>query len=88
MKPAIDPADLLWEPAEAQTVAEAIAGGTITGAEPIDYPLTDGLILYLTGKSGNQLALDIGAVPDGGPDTNPFYIRLAVIPQAQEAQKV
>lgn len=90
MRPAAAITDnLLWEPAGAQTIAEAIEGGTITGAEPIDYPLTDGLIIYLTGRSGRQLALEIGADPDADPtEGNPFYINLAEIPQTQEAQRL
>ena len=90
MKPAAAILDnLLWEPAGAQTIAEAIAGSTITGAEPIDYPLTDGLIIYLIGKSGRQLALEIGADPDTDPtEGNPFYINFAEIPQIQEAQRL
>lgn len=90
MKPAAAITDnLLWEPAGAQTIAEAIEGSTITGAEPIDYPLTDGLIIYLTGRSGRQLALEIGADPDADPtEGNPFYINLAAIPQTQEAQRL
>ena len=86
MKPATAFDDnTIWEPAEAQTIAEAIEGSTVTGAEPIDYPATDGLIIYLIGRSGRQLALEIGADPDTDPATgNPFYIRFA----AQEAQRL
>lgn len=68
---------LEWEPIKEDALVRAIKGSTITGIEPIDYPLTDGLIIYLTDRSGRQLALDIGADPMCGPDENPFYIRLA-----------
>ena len=68
---------LEWEPIMAKTLARAIEGSTITGIEPIDYPLTDGLIVYLTDRSGRQLALEIGADPMSGPEENPFYIKIA-----------
>ena len=76
---------LAWEPIEAQALAQIVEGGTVTGLEPIDYPLTDGLVFYLTGRNGRQLALEIGADPAANPEDNPFYINIAVIPQ--EAQQ-
>ncbi len=66
---------LEWEPIGAKALVRAIEGGTITGAEPIDYPLTDGLIIYLTDRSGRQLALDIGADPMS--EDEPFYMMIA-----------
>lgn len=68
---------LEWEPVMAKTLARAIEGSTVTGVEPIDYPLTDGLIVYLTDRSGRQLVLEIGADPMTGPEENPFYIKIA-----------
>lgn len=50
-----------------------VNGCVIVGAEPIDYPLTDGAIIYLKEKSGAVLALELGA----GPDNGEFYIKLA-----------
>ena len=68
---------LEWEPVMAKTLARAIEGSTVTGIEPIDYPLTDGLIVYLTDRNGRQLVLEIGADPMTGPEENPFYIKIA-----------
>ncbi len=44
----------------------------ILGAEPINYPVTDGIIIYMESKSGDRLALEIGNDTD-------FYISLAEI---------
>ena len=73
--PLID--NLTWTPIPAEVLELIVNGSTVTGAEPIDAPLTDGLIIYLTDRSGRQLVLDIGADPMTDPEENPFYIRIA-----------
>lgn len=76
--------DYEWEPIGAKALARAIEGGTITGAEPIDYPLTDGLIIYLTDRSGRQLALDIGADP---MSDEPFYMQIGENDMTENAMR-
>lgn len=49
-----------WKEIDGKELEEILRGQTIDGAEPIDYPLTDGAIFYLTGKDGELSALDIG----------------------------
>lgn len=63
-----------------------IKGLTITRAEPVNWPLTDGVIIYLTDGNGKQYALEIGADPVLSPegDENPFYWSFGEAPEDQE----
>lgn len=71
---------LQWENVEAKKLDEIVPGFSLTGAEPIDYPITDGVILYGKDVTGNIIALDIGTDPLSiSDDTNPFYIKLGRI---------
>lgn len=58
---------------DGEQVKELITGFTVCGAEPIDYPETDGLLLYLKGTD-KYICVDIGQDPfsDAG-----FYIQYA-----------
>lgn len=47
-----------------------LTGYRITGAELIDYPLTDGILLYLQGKGENKKVLEIGLNWDGDFEIN------------------
>lgn len=70
---------LPWLALENQTrdgLTYLLNGLTITGAEPIDYPLTDGMILYLQTPDGQRYALDTGLEIDRGP----WYARLIILP--------
>lgn len=40
-------------------LAAAIEGSTVTGAEPTNYPQTDGIIIYLLSRHGRQYTLEI-----------------------------
>ena len=74
---------LVWEPLDPQTADAALSGAAVTGAEPVAYPETDGLIIYLRDRSGALYALDVGAdyLDPGREDgDNPFYMRLARVP--------
>jgi len=72
---------LEWRDIDGEKIDDALTGATVIGTEPIDYPQTDGLIIYLRGQSGAAFALEAGAdyvfAEDG---ENPFYTRLAVVP--------
>jgi len=68
---------LSWEQVDGQKVDSLITGLEVVGAEPIDYPVTDGLIIYLKDTEGNTTALDIGNAYTEYPDENPFYIAIA-----------
>lgn len=72
---------LEWRDIDGEKIDDALTGATVIGAEPVDYPQTDGLIIYLRGRSGAAFALEAGAdtvfMEDG---ENPFYTRLAVVP--------
>ena len=64
-----------WKEIDGKELEEILRGQTIAGAEPIDYPLTDGAILYLTGKDGKLSALEIGV--DIYNDDSQIYIKYA-----------
>lgn len=72
---------LEWRPVDGLKLDKLIEGMTVIGSEPTDYPLTDGITLYLRSPSGAMIALDIGAdYFTAGDDENPFYTKLADIP--------
>ena len=76
--------NLSWEHIDGLELDKAIEGLTVIGSEPTDYPLTDGITIYLKKPNGDVIALDIGAdyfSPDEGE--NPFYTHLATIPAKQ-----
>ena len=69
---------LSWEQVDGLKVDSLITGREVVGAEPISYPVTDGLTIYLKDTEGNITALDIGAdIYTEDPDENPFYIAIA-----------
>lgn len=73
--------NLKWRLIDGRKLESKIAGLTIVGAEPTDYPLTDGITLYLKDKAGKLTALDIGAdYITAKNDYNPFYMQIAKIP--------
>lgn len=55
------------------SLEQDLKGLTVTGAEPISYPLTDGILIYLTDPTGKKYILEVGADPDAEPEENPFY---------------
>lgn len=73
---------LSWKNVDGQQLNGLITGWTVCGAEPINYPITDGAIIYLRDASGNLAAIEMGQEPGG----DRFYIRYAKIPSgvAQE----
>jgi len=81
--------NLEWETLDGMTVDALIAGAEIVGAEPTDYPLTDGLTIYIKSKSGELCALDIGYDPYTEEELElSFYIRLAKIPKPKRAREL
>lgn len=46
---------------DAAQLDETIRGAVILGVEPVDYPLTDGLYLYIKPPAGEVIALYIAA---------------------------
>ena len=59
---------LVWHPIDPKIIGGVIAGLEVLGAEPVDYPLTDGIVIYLKDKRGGKLALDLSTQEDGGLD--------------------
>jgi len=88
MRPAIEESAfnaLEWRAIDGEKIDEALTGATVIGAEPVDYPETDGLIIYLRGRSGAAFALEAGAEYDFAEEgENPFYTRLAVVPLPED----
>ena len=76
---------LEWIPVGGEALDLFVEGMTIVGSEPIDYPLTDGVILYLRAADGRMIALDIGVdIFSTDPEGNPFYVNVARIPGGSE----
>lgn len=70
--------------------AEALAGCQIVGVEPIDYPVTDGLMLYLLDQQNKPLLaeIDTNLSLAQSLDEAQFALRIAWRPQepAEAAQ--
>lgn len=76
--------NLSWEDVDGLKLDTIIEGMTVIGSEAIDYPLTDGIDLYLKDKNGDIYALEIGYYDDFVRDTedeNPFYVKMAKVEQ-------
>ncbi len=73
--------NLSWEEVDGEQLQSIIEGLTVCGAEPIDYPLTDGAIIYLTGK-GKLIALELGTNYEAANE-NGLYIKIANIPDEE-----
>lgn len=60
---------------------ELITGCEILGAEPVGYPLTNGVILYLKKPDGCKLVLNLDHYPEGyrEPNANDLEIEVAEI---------
>ena len=73
--------NLIWEDVDGQSLDSLLQGLQIIGAEPIDYPLTDGVVIYAKDTRTDKLIIiDIGAdpFPPEEPE-NPFYIKTATV---------
>lgn len=53
-----------WRKTDGARLDKLLTGCTITGAELIDYPFTDGVIIYMKNEKGRALALQIESDPD------------------------
>lgn len=58
-----------------EKLGELLRGMRVDWAEPIDWPFTDGAILYLSGEDGKQLVLELGYDSAGITSDTPFYLR-------------
>lgn len=80
---------LKWSEVDGKELDKIIEGATIVGAEPTDYPLTDGITIYIKNRAGELIALDIGADFIKSPrseDENEFYINMAVVPDTERGE--
>ncbi len=68
--------NLEWKEVDGEELHNIVAGMTVAGAEPIDYPATDGMILYFRSPAGDLIAVDISS----DPYTQEFYILMAQVP--------
>lgn len=50
---------LQWETVSIESLNDRVAGKRIKCVEPIDYPLTDGLLFYLEGEDNRLYSLDL-----------------------------
>lgn len=73
--------NLIWEDVDGQSLDSLLQGLQIVGAEPIDYPLTDGVVIYAKDTRTDKLIIiDIGADPFPPEESeNPFYIKTATV---------
>ena len=51
--------NLEYSPVDGEALDALIEGMEVIGAEPTDYPLTDGITIYLRASDGSIKALDI-----------------------------
>ncbi len=58
-----------------EKLGELLLGMRVDWAEPINWPFTDGVTLYLSGEDGKQLVLELGLDPAGIKSDTPFYLR-------------
>ena len=58
---------LIYKAIDAEQLDDLIRGAVILGSETIDYPLTDGMILYLKRPAGDVISVvfDADADPKG-----------------------
>lgn len=75
---------LAWETLDGRELGLLLQGLVILGAEPIDYPCTDGVVIYLEDRAGEVFVMETGADPFCLEEANPFYMRWARIPTASE----
>ena len=80
--------NLEWETLDGMTIDALIAGAEIVGAEPVDYPMTDGLVIYMKTKSGELWTLNIGYDPYTEEELEiPLSTELAKIPKPKKGKK-
>lgn len=80
---------LKWSEVDGKELDKIIEGATIVGAEPTDYPLTDGITIYIKNRAGELITIDIGADFIKSPrseDENEFYINMAVVPDTERGE--
>ena len=65
MIPSADIESLSFTKLDGEALDDLLSGSQITGAEPIDYPLTDGVLLYLKTPDGRDAVLLIEQDPAG-----------------------
>lgn len=61
----VDIESLSFTDLDGETLDGLLRGSMITGAEPIDYPVTDGVILYLKTADGRDAVLIVEQDPRG-----------------------
>ena len=73
--------NLIWEDVDGQSLDSLLQDLQIMGAEPIDYPLTDGVVIYAKDTRTDKLIIiDIGVDPFPPDESaNPFYIKIAIV---------
>lgn len=80
--------NLDWEDVEDTSVDSLLEGKTVVGVELVDYPLTDGMLIYFRETDGRLWVLE-SCVPDSywfGPsasdddEENPLIFSKAVFP--------
>lgn len=60
----IENSDIDYSPIDAEAVDDLARGAVVLGVETIDYPDTDGLIIYLKRPAGGVVGLLIETDPD------------------------
>ena len=74
--------NLETEHIDALELRKVIKGYTLEEVEPIDYPKTDGLLLYFRNKQGGLYVLEVGICDPAIEDPTPadlFYIKAASV---------
>lgn len=69
--------NLQWKAVDGKEADSILTGLKVVGAEPVGYPITDGLILYLQDSEGEVIALSTEVNTDTPDEENPLYIDIA-----------
>lgn len=79
MIPERDYTGLRYDGIDGADLDNLLSGMEITGAEPIDYPLTDGVVLYLRGKRGKMI-IEVFTPCTDSIAAAPILIEAAAVP--------
>ena len=74
-----------WKTIDALQLDPLLTGCEVLGAEPIGYPLTDGVIIYLQKPSGERFTLTLHHYPEpfrDGRELNDVEIEITELPRA------
>ncbi len=70
-----DDTPLTWKSIDGLELHKLLKDSILKKIEPIDYPHTDGVLMYVLDTTGRIMILDIGNSTLTEDNSEPFYIR-------------